>query len=309
MRKTAVIDIGTNSIKLYVAGMCPDGTVKTIDDRSSVTRLGERLGETGNIPQDVLERNALAVAEFVDEAKSYDADNITCIGTEALREAANSGDFAARVKELCGEDIRIISGKEEAAYSYLAVMSLPGMGDMSKETVIFDTGGGSTEFIFAKAGGILDRFSVNVGAVKVTERFFADDPVAEGSVTAALKFIDGEFDQAGVTGSPDKVVGIGGGVTNMASVKLSLAEYDRKKVRGVFLTEKDIDDQIEMYVSKTIEERKKITGLAPARADVILAGACIIKNITERFGADGITVSDRGARHGLALELLGAASL
>ncbi len=301
MNRLAVIDIGTNSIKFYVGEKCADGTVKTLADESSVTRLGEGLARSGRIPDEVLERNARAVADFAGKAGTYDVDEIACIGTQALREAANSDDFAARVKDLCGEEIRIISGEEEAGYSYRAVISLFGSDDA--DMTVFDTGGGSTEFIYGKGRKIEKRFSVNIGAVSVTEKFFPRDPVEHADIVDAINFIDSEFERFGVRGNPSGVIGTGGGVTNMASVKLGLEKYDRKKVRGVTLTVEDIDSQIKLYGEKTVEERKQIPGLAPGRADIILAGACIVKVIAQRLCVAGITVSDLGARHGLALEL------
>lgn len=301
MKRVGIIDIGSNSIKFFVGEKCEDGTIKTIIDKNDIARLGEGLRETGRISDEALERNAQSVAAFAAEAKENGADMIVSVGTMALRSAANGADFVARVKELCGVEVQIIPGEEEARLSYLAILS--GMPVPDGDLVIFDTGGGSTEFIFGKGTELVNRFSVNLGAIRITEKFFSDDPVAAGSVEAAVKEIDDEFAAAGVAGTPVKLVGMGGTVTSMGAVKHKMVKYDPNVIQGSTLTKADIEEQIAEYSKRTIEQRRELPGLQPKRADVILAGACILKDITERLGVDELTISDRGLRHGLAFDL------
>lgn len=301
MKRVGIIDIGSNSIKFFVGEKCEDGTIKTIVDKNDIARLGEGLRETGRISDEALERNAQSVAAFAAEAKENGADMIVSVGTMALRSAANGADFVARVKELCGVEVQIIPGEEEARLSYLAILS--GMPVPDGDLVIFDTGGGSTEFIFGKGTELVNRFSVNLGAIRITEKFFSDDPVAEGSVEAAVKEIDDEFAAAGVAGTPVKLVGMGGTVTSMGAVKHKMVKYDPNVIQGSTLTKADIEEQIAEYSKRTIEQRRELPGLQPKRADVILAGACILKDITERLGVEELTISDRGLRHGLAFDL------
>ena len=282
MRRVGIIDIGSNSIKFFVGEKCVDGTIKTIVDKNDIARLGEGLRETGRISDEALERNAKSVAAFAAEAKENGVDKIVSVGTMALRSAANSGDFTERL-------------------SYLAILS--GMPVPDGDLVIFDTGGGSTEFIFGRGKELKNRFSVNLGAIRITEKFFSDDPVREGSVEAALKEIGEEFGAAGVAGHPVKLVGMGGTVTSMGAVKHKMVRYNPDIIQGSILTRADIAEQIEAYRERTIEQRREIPGLQPKRAEVILAGACILKDITERLGADQLTISDRGLRHGLAFDL------
>ena len=248
-----------------------------------------------------LERNAQSVAAFAAEAGEQGVEEIVCVGTMALRSASNSGDFAARVRELCGVKVQIIPGEEEARLSYLAILS--GMPVPEGELVIFDTGGGSTEFIFGRGKELIKRFSVNLGSIRITEKFFQEDPAGEGSVEAAVKEIDEEFEAAGVVGHPVKLVGMGGTVTSMGAVKHKMVTYDSDIIQGSTLTRADIGEQIKAYKERTVEQRRELPGLQPKRAEVILAGACILKNITERLGMDELTISDRGLRHGLAFDL------
>lgn len=301
MKRVGIIDIGSNSIKFFVGEKCEDGTIKTIIDKNDIARLGEGLRETGRISDEALERNAQSVAAFAAEAKENGADQIVSVGTMALRSAANSADFVARVKELCGVEVQVIPGEEEARLSYLAILS--GMPVPDGDLIIFDTGGGSTEFIFGKGTELVKRFSVDLGAIRITEKFFGEDPVAEGSVEAAVAEIDKEFAAAGVEGKPVKLVGMGGTVTSMGAVKHKMVKYDPNVIQGSTLSRADIAEQIDEYSKRTIEQRRELPGLQPKRADVILAGACILKDITERLGVDELTISDRGLRHGLAFDL------
>ena len=191
MKRVAIIDIGTNSIKFFVGERMEDGTIKTIIDKNDIAQLGEGLRETGVICPEALERNAQSVATFAKEAVENGAEKIVSVGTMALRVAKNSADFVARVKELCGVEVQVIPGEEEARLSYLAVLSgLP--LEEGGELVIFDTGGGSTEFIFGQGTTLKNRFSVNLGALIITEKFFAEDPVFDFSIpttSGAFKFL------------------------------------------------------------------------------------------------------------------------
>ena len=302
MSRKAIIDIGSNSIKFFVGELAADRTIKTVLDTNDIARLGEGLDSTGAISPEAMERNVASVAAFVKQAKELGADRIVSVGTMALRKASNSAEFVEKVKKACGVEVQIIPGEEEARLSYLAILSgLPLEKDA--DLVVFDTGGGSTEFIYGKGTQMVKRFSVNLGAVRITENYLKADPVSPADVQAAIAQIDKEFKEAGVNGKPAQLVGMGGTVTSMGAVKHKMVKYDPSVIQGSRLTKKDIEEQIEEYSKRTVKQRKELPGLQPKRADVILAGACILKVITDRLGADGLTISDRGLRHGLAFDL------
>ena len=296
----AVIDVGTNSIKFHAARKKADGSLETVLDQNDIARLGEGLRETGLIAPEALERNALSVAAFAEKARELGAVP-EIVGTMALRTAKNADAFVKRVKELTGLDLRVIPGEEEARLSYLAVLS--GLPLDGGDLVTFDTGGGSTEFVYGRGAEMLRKFSVPLGAVRITEEFFADDPVRPGSVDAAMDEIRKSLTGGGVSGSPEVIVGMGGTVTSLASVKFRMETYDPDVVQGSVLTLAELKDTAAMFASMTLEERKGVTGLQPKRADVILAGTCIVCAILDLLGASSFTVSDRGLRHGLAYEL------
>ena len=302
MNRKAVIDIGSNSVKFFVGELQEDGSIKRILDTNDVARLGEGLDKTGMLNPEPVRRNLQAVASFADMARELGADEIAAVGTMALRNASNSDEFVNAVKNACGLDLRIIPGEEEARLSYLAVLSGMPPGE-DEDIVLFDTGGGSTEFIYGRGSELIKRFSVNVGAVRITENYLSEDPVSPDGVKAAIAQIDSEFAAAGVEGRPSRLVGMGGGVTTMSAVKHRMNVYDADVIQGSVLTRTDILQQMEDYAGRTLAQRIEMPGLQPKRADVILAAACILNVITERLGCEQLTVSDRGLRHGLAYEL------
>ena len=301
-RRKAIIDVGTNSIKFCLAEETGNGSYTVVKDTNDIARLGEGLKETGLIGPEPLERNAQSVADFAAEAKAAGADEVVAVGTMALRTAKNAAAFIARVKELCGVELKVLSGEEEAQYSYVAVMSgIEGAADA--DLVTMDTGGGSTEFVFGTAGKIVRKFSLNVGAVRFTEQYLSQMPVAAEKLAEAQAQIKKELSEGGVSGPVKFLVGMGGTVTSMASVKHKMAKYDPDVIQGSTLTLDDINAQIADYAAKTLDQRREIVGLQPKRADVILAGACIVKAVLELTGAHELTVSDRSLRHGLMYEL------
>jgi exopolyphosphatase/guanosine-5'-triphosphate,3'-diphosphate pyrophosphatase len=172
--------------------------------------------------------------------------------------------------------------------------------------VVFDTGGGSSQFTFGHGDQVDERFSVNVGAVRYTERFGLDKAVSPETVAEARAAIAADLDRLDGRPAPDALVGMGGGVTNITAVKHEMATYDPDVVQGSVLDRAELDRQIELYRSQDADARRGIVGLQPKRAEVILAGACIIRTIMDKLGQESFTVSDRGLRHGLLVERFGA---
>jgi exopolyphosphatase/guanosine-5'-triphosphate,3'-diphosphate pyrophosphatase len=303
MSRQAVIDVGTNSVKFHVGELGADGAWTAIADRAEVSRLGEGIQETGAIAPAAMERTAQAIAGMTAEAARLGVEGVTAVGTMGLRTATNSQAFLDLVKERCGVAIEVITGGEECRLAYLAVRSASGLADGA--LVVFDTGGGSSQFTFGNGSRVDRQFSVNVGAVRYTERFHLDQAVspavlhdAKNAIAADLSVIDG-------AAPPDSLVGMGGAVTNISAVMLGLAEYVPNKVQGSVIDRAEIDRQIELYRTLPAEARRKIAGLQPKRAEVILAGACIVRTIMEKLAKSSLSVSDRGLRHGLLIDRFG----
>ncbi len=303
-RRYGVVDVGTNSVKFHVGERQADGTWRKIVDRAEVTRLGEGLDETGRLDTEPMERTVDAIAAMVDEAKRNDVIAIAAVGTAGLRIAANSSAFVDAVQARCGVQVEVIPGEEEGRLAYLAVKS--GLGLTQGSLVVFDTGGGSSQFTFGHGERVDERFSVNVGAARFTERFGLDGAVSEDVLAAALDGIAADLSRLDARPTPDALVAMGGAVTNLAAVSHGLATYDPDVVQGTALDRTEIDRQIELYRTRTAEERREIVGLQPKRAEVILAGACIVRTVMTKLGRESLTVSDRGLRHGLLVERFGA---
>jgi exopolyphosphatase/guanosine-5'-triphosphate,3'-diphosphate pyrophosphatase len=299
----AVIDVGTNSVKFHVAEHRPSGEWRTVIDRADVTRLGEGLSANGVLDAEAMKRTADAIAGMVDEARREGAVAIAAVGTAGLRNASNSAVLSDAVRERSGVGIEVISGEDEARLAYRAAVAA--LDIRGGTLVVFDTGGGSSQFTFGSKGKVDERFSVDVGAVRFTERFGLDGPVSEDVLQEAIEAIAADFVQLEGRPVPDAIVGMGGGVTNMAAISLRLTIYDPNLVQGIVLDRAEIDRQIALYRTMTADERRSIDGLQPKRAEVILAGACIVRTILTVLGRDAFTVSDRGLRHGLLVERFG----
>ena len=296
----AVIDVGTNSIKFVIGERDQDGEWRTVVERAEVTRLGEGLDRTGDLGDEPISRTVDAIANMAEEAEREVVVATAAVGTAGLRMAGNSVSFVDAVRERTGLEVEIISGDEEARLAYVAVTSDMQLGDGS--LVLFDTGGGSSQFTFGHGREVEERFSVDVGAVRLTEQFGLDRAVPVERLAEALNTIAVDLERLDDRAAPDELVGIGGAVTNLAAVEHGLETYDPNVVRGTVLTRAEVDRQIELYRTRGADERREIAGLQPKRAEVILAGACVVRTVLEKLGCDSLTVSDRGLRHGLLRE-------
>jgi exopolyphosphatase/guanosine-5'-triphosphate,3'-diphosphate pyrophosphatase len=270
-----------------------------------VTRLGERLDKTGRLGKQPIERTADAVAEMVDGARRAGALEIVAVGTAGLRQAPNRDAFLDAVEERTGIRPEVISGEEEARLSYRATREALHLGE--EALADFETGGGSSQFTFGHGARVDEQFSVDVGAIRFTEQFRLDGPVDEQRIAETLGAIGEALAQLDGRPAPDTLVGMGGAVTNLAAVKGELAEYSPEAVRGTVLERAEVERQVELYRTRTADERRLIVGLQPKRAEIILAGACIVLTVMKKLGVASLIVSDRGLRHGLMVERFGAA--
>jgi len=304
-QKKAVIDIGTNSIKLCIAKSSDalGGYLVTYDE-SKITRLGEGVNEGGKISILPSVRSMHAIQRFVTKAHKFNVNEIRAVGTAVLRKAANANVFCTSIKNTCGIDVEIISGEREAQLSHnAAVLSAPG-----QNCIIFDIGGGSIEFIYSQNNEISNKLSLNFGVLNIKDKYFPYEPVKDDAVVKACLETKNNFQESGLTTIPREpegglLIGIGGAITTMASVKLKLAKYLVDKVNGTVLNINDVESQIRRYQSSTLEERSKIPGLSPGRADIILSGACIVKTIMNLLSAENVIVSSSGIRHAILAEM------
>jgi exopolyphosphatase/guanosine-5'-triphosphate,3'-diphosphate pyrophosphatase len=296
----AVLDVGTNSVKFHIGERASDGAWRTVVDRAAVTRLGEGFGDQRVITPAALERTAAAIEGMVDEARRCGVRAIAAVGTAGLRIASNAAEVLEALHARSGLHIDVLSGEDEARLAYLAARS--GLGRFNGSLVVFDTGGGSSQFSFGHDSAVDERFSVEVGAVRYTEAFKLDAAVSPDTLHAALAAIAADLSRLDGRPAPDALVAMGGVVTNLAAVKHRMAQYDPAVVQGTVLDRAEVDRQIELYRSLDAAGRRNIVGLQPQREPVILAGACIVRTVMDKLGQDRLTVSDRGLRHGVLAE-------
>ncbi len=299
----AAVDIGTNSAKYMLAETNSENGPVVLKDTVRITKLGEGLGKTGLISLPALRRTIGTVNEFVLDAKKYRADVIRIVGTMALRTASNAGEFSDMLKELTGVDPEILSGEEEAALSFLGAVSGFDLSNVNRYCTI-DTGGGSTELVFAEGGEIFCKASFRTGALFLTEKFFSNKTILQEDMDKADDELNQIFSSIKPPFKIDMAVGIGGNVTSMASVYKRMEKYDPAEVHGTVLSEEEVGRQIREYSVKSPKERRKIPGLDQERADIILAGACIIRYAMRFAGCREIVVSDRGLRHGILFSMI-----
>ncbi len=306
--RLAAIDIGTNSTKMTVADSDADERLTVVSEDAEVTRLGEGVDANRRLKDEAVARTLEAVRRFAEAARSQGAERVVAAGTSALRDAANGADFLRQAKEQAGVDIEIITGDREAQLAYAAVRS---DADLylapDAPLLVFDIGGGSTELILGQGGDVQQHISLNVGAVRLTERFFQADPPTEDEVRHASQFAGGLLVTFPKPEEAPRVVGIGGTVVNLASVTRALPKVDPDAVHAMTLSAEDVSNALARFRSMPLAERRQLPGLESARADVIIGGALILSRLLAHFHADRFTVSARGLRYGLLAEAAQAA--
>ena len=288
MKRVAAIDIGTNSTRLLVADYSGAG-LKRIETGLITTRLGKGMS-SGLLLQETMLSTADAVGLFYRKAINLGAESVVAATTSAVRDAANRTEFLELVKKRTGLTVRVLGGEEEAALSYRGVLS--GLQVEPDSTVVVDIGGGSTEFIWMH-GEQLNLVSVNAGAVRLTDTA-ADEIVIYNILRPTLE----EVKQSAF----ECLVGVGGTVTPLAAIDQQLAVYDPKRVHGYSLSAASVNRILKMLNSMDMEERRKVPGLRPERADIIVAGANIVKIIMDGLGSEKMLVSECDILDGLALE-------
>jgi len=298
MKRTAVIDIGTNSVKLTVADL--DEDVQIVREESRITRLGRSVDSSGKLSTEAIQTTLEAVKSFFDIAKQAGATSVVAAGTSALRDASNGKEFLDDVKSACGLDVEIITGAREATLAFKAVVGDPSMELADLPSVlVFDIGGGSTELIWGTGNGVMtDHTSLNIGALRLTERHIHTDPptleelqsTMKDGVETAEPFVNGK-------GQPAAVCGVGGTASTLAAIV-----HSTKNVHGKVVTKDALEKAILSLERLPLAERKTVAFLDPERADIIVAGGTILIGLLNSFGASSYRVCLRGMRFGLLLE-------
>lgn len=299
--RVAAIDCGTNSIRLLIADVAA-GRLADVARRMEIVRLGEGVDRTGRLAPEAIERTRRALLGYAAEIAELGAGTVRMVATSASRDAANAADFQAMVRGVLGVDPEVISGDEEARLSFTgAVRGL----DAEPPYLVVDIGGGSTEFVTGRST-TEHAVSVDVGCVRMTERHLRSDPPAEAEIAAAEADITAAVDRA-LAAVPGRdaatLVGLAGSVTTVTALALDLPEYDAARIHHARVSYPEVADVTERLLAATIDERRKLPVMHPGRADVIGAGALILRIIMERAGLSTVVASEHDILDGICYGL------
>jgi exopolyphosphatase / guanosine-5'-triphosphate,3'-diphosphate pyrophosphatase len=303
----AALDVGSNTVLMLVAELSGAG-VRPLADLMKITRLGRGVDRSGMLDPDAAALSLDAIAEFVEKARALGAQKILTAATAALRDARNGPAFIEQVRQRTGVNLEIISGQTEAQLNLLA--AIRGLGiDPAETMLIVDIGGGSTELIRSQAGAPPAMVSLQIGSVRLTERFVRHDPPADEERAQIYQTVRDQLDSLGWENfRPARVVGVAGTVTTVGAVATGLLTYDHSALHGVALSKDQVAQTARRFFSLTVAQRRELPAMVEGRADVICAGGAILDAVMQFFHEQSVTVSDRGVRWGLVyreLERLG----
>lgn len=290
MKKT-IIDIGTNSVRMLIAEKNEKNEWKILDKQLNSTRLGEGMSSNAVILDGARSRTKKAVNEFVNISREKNINNIQIYGTSIMRDAENGKSFSDEIKVCTGIPVKILSGKEEAYYSYIGAA-----GNSSAVTAVVDVGGGSTEICVGLGTEVDYRHSFNLGCVRDSCAF--DMTTARG-IGELKKHCFSLFKNADNIASVKRWIAVGGTATSMASILLEMEVYDSKKVQGYVLKQEDVQKLSKELYKMSYEERCELKGIPEERADIIVAGSVIIDSLMEYFALNEFIVSDSDLMEGL----------
>ncbi len=301
MARIASIDIGTNTILLLIAEV-QEVQVTPLFESEAIVRLGEGLQRSRMLLPGAMERAIQALFDCLEQCQYWGVQRVFAVGTSALREALNSQEFLERVKQRLQVSIEVISGEEEAELSFLAVSR--DLLEPERTILVVDVGGGSTELIWGRAERIEERWTLPLGSVRFTEQFLLSDPVQDreyGQMEEAVKRLLSNVPR---TLRADRLVAVGGTATTLAQVEQGLNEFSVQRIHRFVLSAECLERQVKAYRSRSLEQRKSIPGLPPARAEVILAGATILLMAMKHLWIDSAMISSQGVRYGLIYKKL-----
>ncbi|MFN0154822.1 MAG: Ppx/GppA family phosphatase [Gaiella sp.] len=296
--RVGAVDIGTNSTRLLVAEV-EDGKVEEVVRRLAITGLGRGVDASGRLADDAQARVFAVIDRYAAEARGLGAANVLATATSAVRDAANGREFLAAVAHRTGFQTRLLSGEQEAATTLAGVTS---DREILTGTLLVDIGGGSTELVLGGPDGVSFTTSLQLGCVRMTERFLHTDPPAPAELAACAAHVRSLLPAL----EPRQAIGVAGTVTTLASLDCKLDTYDPERIHGHALSREAVDGQLARLAAVPLEQRERILHLEPARAPVIVGGAVVLTVILDTYGLEGIEVSERDILHGTALLAAGA---
>ena len=303
--RIAVADLGTNSTRLLVADVSPDGELTQIERLTEVTRLGEGVDGRGRLAPQAIERVAGTLARYRDTAERHRAERKIAVATSAVRDAENGAELTDRGRGF-GFDVRTISGEEEARLTFLGATARRAGGPNAGETLVLDIGGGSTELVVGRPGDEPTfHVSTRLGSVRQTERHLLSDPprhdelvaLADEASEIVRAAVPEERRRATATG-----IAVAGTPTSLAAIAQKLDPYDPDLVDGYLLELAAVERMLAMLALLPVSDRREVTGLLPERAPTIVAGVAILAESMRLFGLQEVEVSESDILDGAALD-------
>jgi exopolyphosphatase/guanosine-5'-triphosphate,3'-diphosphate pyrophosphatase len=303
--RVAAIDIGTNSVLLLIAARNSEARLTTLVERATVTRLGRGVDAERRLQPEAMQRTLDVLAAYAAEARGHGA-KILAVGTSALRDASYAAEFRARAEAALGVPPEVIEGVREAQLTFAG--ALVGLPVVRSEVTVVDVGGGSTELVRARGGSLgsisLESVSIDMGAVRMTERFGLVAPTSSAACAEVLAHATAALRDSGAVATPS-IVAVAGTATTLAAIAGTVEPFDPVRIHGTRLTVDELRALIERLAALDLKQRAAVPGLGAARADVIVAGALVLLAACEHAGARELIVSCGGLRVGLAAEALG----
>jgi exopolyphosphatase/guanosine-5'-triphosphate,3'-diphosphate pyrophosphatase len=296
--RVAAIDIGTNTILLLIAEIQAGGITTILHDEQVIARLGKGVDADRVINHETFQRVESFLLQYKTTCDGFNVDRICAVGTSAVRDAMNRNDFIAFIKEKTGIEIEILSGDDEAQWTYRGGISeFTGKGERFS---VIDIGGGSTEIILGDSTNIHTKVSVDLGSVRITERILKSSPPEIEALITAHDFITSHIPKEQVVDIPETfAIGVAGTLTTLAAMHQQLPEYLPGKVSGYVLTAADVGSIFGLLKDKSPSQIALFPQISAGRADILLAGIMILMGYMEISGLQQITVSDRGLRFGI----------
>ncbi len=312
--KAASVDIGTNSVRLLVAEVESGEhgpVIRTLHRRMTITRLGQGVDREGRLYPEAEERTLRVLREYRALLDAEGVRRVEAAATSAVRDASNAGLFLERAAGVLGVRPRVLSGEEEAVLSFLGAThdlgtarDPEGPGVTPGLILVVDIGGGSTEVILGRGGEVLRAGSIDVGCVRMAERFLLSDPPAPGELAGMEDHLRGELEaMAEELGRPrpELAVGLAGTVTTLAGMRLGLSEYDGEAIHHTWLTRSEVEEEYRHLASLPLEERKRYMRLERDRADVIVGGCGVLRAVMDGFRLERLLVSEKDILDGLVI--------
>jgi exopolyphosphatase/guanosine-5'-triphosphate,3'-diphosphate pyrophosphatase len=298
--RVAAIDIGTNTTRLIVADI-EAGELRELERRTAITRLGEGVDSSGRLAPDAIARVHETLAEYRTLIDVHKPDTVLTVATSAVRDATNGARFLAEIEDRFDTPTRLLSGEEEALLAFRG--STYGR-TLSGRVLVVDIGGGSTELVLGDEYGPVFNVSLDVGAVRLTERFLHSDPPSKHELARCVEAVWSLIDEHVPTDllrTPEAAIGNAGTVTTIAALAQDLPAYDRERVHGYRISREAVGTQLARLASLPLAERRKVPALEPERAPVIVAGAIVLRELLDAFSLAEIEASELDILDGAAL--------